>query len=74
MNNLLWVTQDAGPPTVNYCGNPATGKPIAALALPSPSTGGPTLLTVSPTHMDYLSNGAGGARERLRWRRINSHC
>jgi hypothetical protein len=72
MNNILWVTQTAGGATVNYCGNPKTGKPSASLKLPDAATG--NLLTASPTDIYYLSNMAGGPREQLNRRPIHPHC
>jgi len=60
-DGILWVTQVAGGPQRNYCGNPVSGQPRAALGLPAQSW----LLAVAPTSFYYVNGGATGTLGEL---------
>jgi len=69
-DGILWVTQVAGGPQRNYCGNPVSGQPRAALGLPAQSW----LLAVGPTDFYYINGGATGTLGELVRAPIDPRC
>jgi hypothetical protein len=55
-DGLDWITQNAGGPQLNYCGDPRTGRKLAAIPLPQPDSD--SVLAIGTGYIYYVSSSA----------------
>jgi hypothetical protein len=72
-DRILWVTQIAGGPKRNYCGDPVTGRSRAPLPFP-PATIQTALLAISTTSIFYLPAYSSRTPKELLRAPIDPRC
>jgi hypothetical protein len=70
LQNILWVTDDAGGEQRNYCADPITGQPL--VSLPLTNSGLYNLLAVGDNSVYYVTDDT--VRVRLERAAINPQC